>query len=141
MPLKVITTKYLSHSGLRYFAVGLSAFGADYVVLLFCYYALGLPLKLATSAGFVTGFLISFSVNRQWVFGGRHRKRLARQAAEYISLLIFNYLFTVFGVSFLNNHGIRPFIGKLLIMGIIMCWNYALFRWVIFAHEAEAPTS
>lgn len=129
-------TKYLKrvlgHSAVRYFAVGVSAFAADYAVLLLCYYLIGLPLKLATSAGFVAGFLISFSINRQWVFGGDQRKHVARQAVEYILLLIFNYLFTVFGVSFLNSHGIKPFIGKLLVMGLIMCWNYALFRWVIF---------
>jgi len=140
MGIGISKSRFLNHSSLRYFAVGLSAFGTDYLVLLFCYYVLNLPLKVATSAGFITGFLISFSVNRQWVFGGKHRKHLARQAVEYITLLIFNYLFTVFGVSFLNDHGIKPTIGKLIVMALIMCWNYALFRWVIFVKGPETTS-
>lgn len=131
----------LDHSSTRYFVVGLSAFVADYTVLLLSYYLLDLPLKLATSLGFFSGFLISFSVNRQWVFGGKQRKHLSRQIVEYLILVVFNYLFTVWSVFFLNSHGIKPFIGKVLVMVLVMCWNYALFRWVIFASRAEEPES
>jgi len=135
MSKKDTLNRLVSHSSSRYFAVGVSAFATDYLVLLFTYYVINLPLKVATSLGFFTGFIISFSVNRQWVFAGKQRKHISRQIAEYVALLIYNYFFTVWGVSFLNNHGIKPFIGKLLIMGLIMCWNYALFRWVIFVGE------
>ncbi len=138
MPRIGFIEKTRVHSASKYFVVGLSAFAADYLVLLITYYLINLPLKVATSLGFFSGFIISFGVNRKWVFGGNQRKRLWRQIAEYLALLIFNYVFTVWGVSFLNNHSIKPFIGKLLVMGLVMCWNYALFRWIIFVGVEEA---
>jgi putative flippase GtrA len=100
------------------------------------YYVLDINLEAATSIGFLVGFAISFTVNKQWVFGRqKQKKRLHRQIAEYAVLVTFNFIFTVGVVSFLNSHGILPAIGKLMAMALIMCWNYALFRWVIFAHD------
>jgi putative flippase GtrA len=125
------------HSTSRYLVVGVSAFGADYALLLFTYYVVGLPLTIATSIGFFSGFAISFTFNKQWVFGGEQKKRPARQVIEYLTLLAFNYLFTVWAISYLNDHGLQPFIGKLVVMTLVMCWNYTLFRWVIFTKEAE----
>ena len=120
-------------SGAKYLLAGATAFGTDYLLLVTTYYIVGLPLKVATSIGFFSGFLVSFSLNRQWVFWSDHHKNLGRQVVEYVILLLFNYLFTVWAVSFLNSHGIKPAIGKIGVMGLIVCWNYALFRWVIFA--------
>jgi putative flippase GtrA len=128
--------KMLKHSAFRYFSVGVLAFSTDYLVLMGSFYILHLPLKISTALGFLTGFAISFTINRSWVFGkNAQRKNLARQVTEYIALIIFNLLFTIWAVSFLNDHGIKPSIGKLGVMALIMCWNYALFRWVIFAGE------
>lgn len=106
--------------------------------MLFTYYVVGLPLKLATTIGFLSGFAVSFSFNRRWVFGGEHKKRPTRQVTEYLILLAFNYLFTVWAVAFLNEHGLEPFLGKLVVIALIMCWNYTLFRWVIFTTEPDA---
>jgi hypothetical protein len=53
---------------------------------------------------------------------------------------MFNFLFTIVSVSLLNDYGITPVIGKLMAMALIMCWNYALFRWVIFVSAAEKNT-
>jgi putative flippase GtrA len=123
----------MGHSAIRYLVIGGIAFGTDYVILVTCYYIFHLPLFLATSLGFITGFAISFLANRYWVFGGEsEKKNMLRQSAEYVALLAFNYFFTVWTVNFLNTKGIGPSVGKLLVMGLIMCWNYALFRWVIF---------
>ena len=66
------------HSTSRYLVVGVSAFGADYALLLFTYYVVGLPLTIATSIGFFSGFAISFTFNKQWVFGGERRSRQGR---------------------------------------------------------------
>jgi putative flippase GtrA len=128
----------LDHSSSRFFLVGITAFGVDYIVLLFLYYALGVNLEAATAIGFIAGFAISFTANKQWVFGsGRQKKKLTRQITEYAALVLFNFGFTVASVSLLNNYGIRPAIGKLIAMALVMCWNYTLFRWVIFTREAE----
>lgn len=133
-----LSLKLLTHSSSKYFLVGLLAFGVDYAVLLSLYYLADVNLELSTSIGFITGFLISFTANKQWVFGQvKQKKHVARQVIEYIFLLVFNFGFTVVAVDFLNQHGVTPVIGKLLVMALIMCWNYALFRWVIFVQQSE----
>lgn len=124
----------VKHSASKYFVVGLAAFLADYVVLMASYYGLSWSLKIATTLGFLTGFVVSFTTNKNWVFGNKaQQKHILRQLIEYVLLVAFNLVFTVWAVSFLNRVGIEPSIGKLLVMALIMCWNYALFRWVIFA--------
>ncbi len=125
------------NSVLKYLLSGTTAFGLDYILLITTYYVIGLPLAVATSIGFISGFLVSFSLNRQWVFPSGPQRNIRRQVIEYIALLVFNYFFTVWGVSFLNDHGVSPAIGKLGIMALIVCWNYALFRWVIFAKQSN----
>jgi len=126
---------FLSHSAYKYFVVGILAFSSDYVLLLVSYYVIGLPLKIATTIGFFTGFLISFTINKQWVFGGKQKKNTNRQVIEYLILLGFNYVFTVWTVNLLNEHKVGPAISKLFVMVLIMCWNYVLFRWIIFRAE------
>ncbi len=122
------------HSASKYFIVGVSAFTVDYLMFLLTYYILAIPLKIATAVGFIAGFGISFSVNKKWVFGGgKQHKKIVRQLIEYSLLVIFNLALTVWAVSFLSGRGVAPFIGKLMVMGAIMCWNYVLFRWAIFA--------
>lgn len=132
---------FLQHSATRYFIIGIFAFGTDYAVLLITYYVLGLPLFLATTLGFLSGFAISFLLNRYWVFDtkGQLRKRVFRQTIEYCLLVALNYGFTVWTIALLKRHGIEPFISKLGVMGLIMCWNYALFRWVIFTTRVDQP--
>jgi putative flippase GtrA len=131
----MFSTKLASHSAVRYLFIGASAFATDYLFLLFLYQALGVNLFFSTSAGFLAGFLISFISNRQWAFGGAHSKRVTRQVVEYLLLAGFNYLFTVYAVALLNSYGVKPFVGKILVMGVIVAWNYVIFRWVIFKHQ------
>jgi len=140
--IKRIKITQLKHSSAKFFLAGLAAFGFDYLVLLFLYYILNIQLEVATAIGFISGFAISFTANRHWVFNAaQHKKRLPRQITEYIILVILNFFFTVVAVSLLNDHGIKPFIGKLVVMALVMCWNYAIFRWVIFvAATTDVPT-
>jgi putative flippase GtrA len=127
----------------RYLTIGGMAFGVDYGVLLLTYYVFSLPLGVATSLGYATGFAVSFISNRNWVFGDAGKdKHLARQSIEYFALVIFNYCFTVVGVRLLNEHNVKPYIGKVLVMALIVCWNYLLFKKVIFvAKNGKTHTS
>ena len=131
--------RLVGHSASRYLVIGLLAFGLDYAVLMVSYYVVGLPLAAATFVGFMAGFLISFTGNKLWVFGGDEQsKRTRRQAAEYIALLAGNCLFTIWSVGFLNAHGFPPFIGKMAPIALVTCWDYMLFRWAIFGKKSEA---
>jgi len=130
--------RILRHSFSKYFVVGITAFSCDYLVLLIFYYGVGASLKQAAVLGYLTGFAISFTTNRRWVFGGRdQRKKIRRQIIEYALLVVINLVFTVWFLNFLNTHHISPAIGKLIAMAMIMSWNYVLFRAVIFAGHSK----
>jgi putative flippase GtrA len=121
----------------RYIIIGLSAFATDYLILTFCFYVFSINLSLAASAGFLAGFLVSFALNRWWVFGSAGSVRSThRQVAEYTALLIFNYFFTVIGVNWLNEVGVEPSFGKIILMAFITCWNYIIFKKIIFADNS-----
>ena len=131
-----IFTNFLEHSSARYFMVGLLAFSTDYFILVITYYVLHIPLPFAATIGFLAGMVISFFSNRHWVFGVIGQKRhILIQLIEYIFLVIFNFVFTVICISQLSLIGLEPYIGKIIIMGAITLWNYALFRWVIFSER------
>lgn len=125
--------KLVNKSLIKYILVGSSAFVVDYLTLLTLYYYVSTDLMVATSAGFLAGFAVSFILNRQWVFGkdGGHRS-VRKQLIEYVCLVIFNYFFTVLGVKLLNQIGVVPWIGKVLIMVLVTIWNYLLFSRYIF---------
>jgi len=126
------------HSASRYVVIGGVAFAVDYALLLASYYIVGLPLAAATTAGFLAGFLVSFTGNKHWTFDGEQRQQTGRQMAEYLALLAANCIFTVWAVGFLNTHGFPPAIGKMAPIVLVTCWDYAIFRWVIFSKRLGA---
>jgi putative flippase GtrA len=123
----------------RYIIIGLTAFATDYLALIFCFYVLSINLSVAASIGFFAGLLVSFGFNRLWVFGSAGQARSThRQIVEYVALLIFNYFFTVIGVNWLNEVGVEPSFGKIILMVFITCWNYLIFKKIIFADKSAS---
>jgi putative flippase GtrA len=134
--------EYRNHSATRYIVAGLSAFITQYAVLNLSFYLLSMNIHVATTLGFVCGLVVSYLFNRHWVFGEAGRqKHVVRQTVEYTALVIFNYFFTLIGISFLKNQGIPPFISPFIITGLITCWNYLLFRFVIFKGKKDVEPS
>lgn len=129
--------KLINHStAIKYLLTGGLTFAVDYLLLLTCYYVFSLPLWVATTIGYLGGLCTSFSINRTWVFGERGKQRkMTRQLVEYILLLLFNYMFTVFAVRSLDSLGVSPAISKIVITAMIAGWNYIIFNKVIFAHD------
>jgi len=139
MNMKSLVQRLINHSLPRYLFIGGIAFCTDYFLLLFSFYVLPLPITLATSLGFISGLLVSFTANRYWVFGEKGSQRyIGKQGIEYGLLVLFNYGFTVFAVKTLHDHGIPPYVSKVLVMGVILCWNYLIFRKVIFRTKVES---
>lgn len=125
---------------LRYLSIGLLAFITDYIIFITLYYYLDLNLAISTTAGYFIGLLVSFSINRLWVFGQRGRSRHPiRQIIEYLSLVVFNYFFTLLAIVKLQHEGVEPLVGKVIVVGVTVFWNYILFKKVIFADKKHAP--
>lgn len=123
---------------IKYLLTGGLAFVIDYLLLIVCFYVLSLPLWTATTLGYLGGLCVSFFINRTWVFGmnGKQRK-MTRQLVEYVILLLFNYVFTVFAIRISDSIGITPAISKIVITILIAFWNYIIFNKVIFSQNKD----
>jgi putative flippase GtrA len=140
--MKQIITNMISHSLFRYLFIGGFAFATDYLLLLLFFYAFSVSLPIATTIGFISGLIVSFTWNRYWVFKGDGTQRyIGKQGLEYGILVIFNYLFTVLVIKHLHDHGIPPYISKILVMILIICWNYLIFSKIIFRNNVSSTVN
>lgn len=124
---------------LMLFAIsGLCAFAADYSTLLFVD-KLSHNLLIATTAGILTGFLVSYTLNHLR-FTKRHQEaRSAKQSLPlFVGLFLFNTAFTYTCLEFNEKHDLLPrLIVKMGTVGFIMIWNYVLFHIFVFRNKAS----
>ena len=124
---------------LKYGVTGGSALLADYSGFVFLYSFLRTPLWVASTLSLVIGFLVSFLLNRMWVFQAHTKtanKATHVQVILYSLLFIFNNIFTYYFIVFLKNAGLSPYIGKLGAVSLIMVWNFIAYKTVIFKADA-----
>lgn len=122
----------------RYLVSGGSAFAAEYVSFLLLYAVLSAQLYVANTLSFCLGLAISFTLNRVWTFREGNYKRAARhQFAMYAVLAACNVVLTNVIIGLLDRAGLDPRLGKIACMFFIVCWNFFIFRYVIFANHSE----
>ena len=116
---------------LRYVGVGGSAFIFDFMVTVGARDLLRLPLWLAVAAGFWGGFLVNFSLQRNFTF--RSRAGYTRGLVGYFSLVGFNWIATTALMEvFVTGLGWPTWLGKILCTGLTVVWNYPAYRYLIF---------
>jgi putative flippase GtrA len=114
---------------IKYIVTGLLAFVTEYAV--FTLLLAPLSIFIANSVGMFVGFWISFLLNRYWSFQSRDKffSQLLRYSSLFIiNLIISNLLLKVFS-DILN---IYPEISKLIIMCLVVFWNFFLFKKIIY---------
>ncbi len=121
---------------LFFLAVGVITFIIDVSFTSFFYSVANFPAYIASTIGFLLGFLFSFPVNRKRVF--RHTSQdkfsLSVQVALFISLSVLNLVITAALVEILVNTGVVSIqIAKVGTTGLIAIWNFIIFKAVIFS--------
>lgn len=115
---------------------GVATVGADYATFALTYKVLGVSLFIATASSLLAGFLVSFTLNRQWVFNAKSadaEKRAVEQLVLYAVLFAFNT-----GAAFLfietaqREWGLNPLLGKPITMAFITAWNFLIYKKFIF---------
>ncbi|MDB5180431.1 MAG: hypothetical protein JWO54_189 [Candidatus Saccharibacteria bacterium] len=105
----------------------------EYVVfLLLQHFMVG--LLIANSISFLCGFVVSFILNRSWVFSSNGAVK--KQLGSYTILAGINFLISN-GVLWLlvEALNIPSPVAKLFTMVMIACWNYVLFSKIIFKNK------
>lgn len=127
---------------IRYVIVGGTGFAIEYAI--FWTMLLLLPegsitigkltLLTSTAANSVAMFLVfwyNFLLNRKWSF--KSTQNPVRQAIMQASLFAFNMVVSNLLIGFCSEvlH-IIPQISKFLVMGLVVMWNFILYKTVIF---------
>jgi putative flippase GtrA len=115
----------------RYLVSGFTAFGLEYMIFYLLYHTLGLGLIPSNTFAMIAGFITSFLLNRFWSFqssGSAWRQLLLTGILFGVNLVLSNgliYLLT----DFMN---MAPLVSKILVMGMIVAWNFILYKRVIY---------
>lgn len=90
----------------------------------------GVLLILANSISFLCGLLVSFLLNRRWVFTSSGN--ISSQFASYFALAVINLLLSNTLIHILTQAGVYVLVAKLICMVAIATWNYFIFSKFIF---------
>jgi putative flippase GtrA len=105
-------------------------------------HTIGAPLLLATVLSLLAGFVVSFTLNRQWVFNagaGKGQKGVRKQLVLYAALFIVNTATAYLMIDFLQRSGLSAYIAKIISMIFITAWNFFIYKKIIFRPKLETP--
>lgn len=110
------------------------ATATDFLIMVFCYQVLGLPLGLAVACGPVVGGIVNFSLNRYWSFQVA-RAGLAWQSVSYMTVCLVSAGTNSVGVLLLVEHTTLAYIPARVVIALLVALviNYPLHRFVVFA--------
>ncbi len=116
---------------LRYLITGGLAAVTEWALFYVLNSLAGLSILLANSAAFTSGFVISFILNRVWSF--ESKGHLGRQLLLYSILFGINLgLSNVLVLLFTKQFKIAKMISKAIAMGIIVLWNFVIYKKIIY---------
>lgn len=125
---------------LKFLVSGGAAALVEYAVFLFLQTAEGPQhLILSQSVSFACGFVVSFLLNRCWVF--RSEGRMGGELARYATLAAFNLVASNLALGLMVNALQVPApLAKFLVMGMVAVWNYVIFSRLVFKPAAKPDT-
>jgi putative flippase GtrA len=121
---------YRYHKVLKFLLSGGTAAAVEYAVFL-TLHKVGMWLLLANALSFMCGLVVSFTLNKHWVFS--HKGAATRQFIMYLTLALANLCISS-GLIYLLVHSVElpAQLAKLCVMALVACWNYVIFRNIIF---------
>lgn len=133
--IKAIISKYMTEQTrkqfFRYLITGGLAAVTEYSLFYILTMLLKISLFVSNSAAYTSGFIISFILNRLWSF--ESKGHLGRQFLLYSILFGINLILSYLVISlFTYQLGIAAMISKALAMGIIVLWNFIIYKKIIY---------
>lgn len=114
----------------RFLLSGGSAALTEFIVFIVMTRLMDQSLLVSQSSSFLLGFVVSFILNKIWVFksGGR----IFSELPAYALLAGVNLVISNVAIAALAQWGLQIYIAKILLMALIAAWNYVLFQKLIF---------
>jgi putative flippase GtrA len=115
----------------RYLIVGGSSFLLEYGLFFILLQHYKIHYLIANSVVYSSVSLINFMLNRTWTF--RSQKKVSLQLMLYLGLIGFNFFASNLVLYFFSDFmQISPLIAKIIVMGMVVCWNFVLYKKVIY---------
>jgi len=116
---------------IKYIASGLLSAAAEYSLLIILTEYAGLWYLISNSIGYITGFWLSFLLNRFWSF--KSRENFLKQLMLYSILFVINFILTNALMYLLTSYfGILYMVSKIFVMGAVVMWNFIIFKKIIY---------
>lgn len=122
--------KELFQQGLKYVISGMTSAAVELVFFSALYYLLRFPIGFASPISLVISTMLNYILNSRWSFKGSSNMR--RSTILYFTLFAFNTCFSSFASQWLATFNLQPMLIKVITMACIVCWNFILYRKVIF---------
>lgn len=124
---------------LKYLVSGGSAFGVEYLTFLLLFYVLTHNIVISNALSYTAGFVVSFWLNRNWVFrSSNHQYRLSYQAVMYLILGGVNLILSTLAIKIIHAY-IPAYAAKLLTVVVIAAWNFVVYRNFLFKERVAGP--
>jgi len=117
----------------RYLIIGFTTFFIQVGLLFFLIQILGFEKVTANIISSLLSMIFNYTFSNNWTFKagtGKHKQKIGK----YLFLAALNYSFDVFlAFPFLAiTLAVNPYIAKVIITGIIVCWNFFIYKFWVF---------
>lgn len=119
--------------GFRYLLVGGSTALLELGLFQLFSTIFGLPIAPSNIAAVILATACNFALNRNFTFNSSSNP--LRSLVLYCLLFGFNLAFSTQTIIFLTDKGMNSAIAKLITQACVTCWNFVLYRTVIFPKE------
>jgi putative flippase GtrA len=131
--INILCENLITANFLRYLIIGFTTFFLQLFFLFIIYQVFGVAKEYANIFSSLLCLVFNYLSSNFWTFkAGRdsHTKKLGK----YLSLAFVNYTFdVVIAFPFLAvTLGVNPYLTKVFITGIIVCWNFFLYKFWVF---------
>jgi len=120
----------LFKQGIRYVIVGFSSFALEFLLFAALHELVGLHVVLSNVIAITGASIYNFIMSRSWTF--KSTSSLLRSAILYTLLFIWNQFFSSWAILLLMDVDLSAMLAKVLTMAVIVCWNFVLYRKVVF---------
>ena len=115
----------------RYLITGFSSFFLEYLLFFSMFKLMNIYELISNTIAITIVFWFNFLVNRFWSF--KSKSKFSKQLFLYGCLFVFNTGISNLFIYVSSNHlNISPLLSKVFIMGLIVIWNFILYKTVIY---------
>lgn len=124
----------------KYMSAGAVTTATDYAFFTLLFSIVNAGLLAATVGAYVAGLVVSYLLNRYWVFHkGGNRQSAATSLWRYATFLLVNLGITYVMLWALEHVGISPYLGKLIVGAFMFFWIYWGNIAFVFSGEKTGP--